>query len=798
MTINREKMSTPELEQVQAFHRNRIRGLLLKSSPIYSSDISSKEPLALAPELMMTITEHSPPRTWSTLCRLNKDWASIVLPFIWRTVSNSRSAPAMKKHARLIRSLDLNFTYDTDQFGVFKEIMVNNLEVELFAGLRKLKLDGYEISRSSLHSILTRLPNLRALDIKDIILRDRSLISQPSSILHLLSDLQQLESLSLNIEARDLPGAASQGDLRPLSNLMELRLHCGSVVSFLDLPLIPAQLPRLRVLDIWNVTFSQPTLTDILISTGHELQELVLSHLLIKAEDSARFGPYLDNLHKLDLSRPLFGQRDIDVAAVIQHCHTLRELTINANSSMSVWETVARTCPELQALSAVCSSGLSGMPPKAFIVLQEGCKKLRRLKTGHYLTRLRCLQYAKVWGSFQGLEELSLRCGWRLEAFQDTGMSLDMRAIFCGLSALTGLRVLEFYNVENSVLHVVSSEALRLLGTLTRLERLCLLRCRSWVFEDLRWVLETFPRLDEFEFSKRDVSIPDHGWLVANAGGIRLIATEFTSADMPRASSHVAGEDTLQTTMEEQTTMSARTSSHVQEEEGQTSSGKATMTSATSGLQSFKPLKGICQSFCGLHMYPNDPKRQVIAYHYCHSLDADRYQCLMYDSNTPEAKLMGIEYIISETLFNTLDANEKKYWHSHKYEVESGMLVQVTKPLVTEMLARHVEHAPLKTLVNTYGKIWQLWPVDNEGNCSAHVPTGPAQLLMGFTEDGQVNPALLEKRDKDLGISTEEKRRERIDIKGNPVAPGADQALRGGKAWQVVDLGDMGALASEE
>ncbi|KAG0338356.1 hypothetical protein BG000_004120 [Podila horticola] len=269
---------------------------------------------------------------------------------------------------------------------------------------------------------------------------------------------------------------------------------------------------------------------------------------------------------------------------------------------------------------------------------------------------------------------------------------------------------------------------------------------------------------------------------------------------IPRTSSHFQEEDTPKITMEGQTTasMPTRTSSHVKEEEGQTSSGKATIASATSGLQSFKPLKSICQSFCGLHLYPNDPKRQVIAYHYCHNLDADRYQCLMYDSDTPEAKLMGVEYIISEKLFNTLDANEKKYWHSHKYEVESGMLVQVTKPLVAEMLARNVEHSPLMTLVNTYGKIWQLWPVDNEGQCSAHVPTGPAQLLMAFTEDGQVNQSLLDKRDKDLGISTEEKRRERVDIKGNPVALGADQALRAGKAWQVVDLGDKGVVTASE
>lgn len=120
------------------------------------------------------------------------------------------------------------------------------------------------------------------------------------------------------------------------------------------------------------------------------------------------------------------------------------------------------------------------------------------------------------------------------------------------------------------------------------------------------------------------------------------------------------------------------------------------------------------------------------------------------------------------------------------------MLVQVSKPLVPEMVSRNVEHTQLKTLVNTYGKIWQLWPLNDQGEC-AHVPTGPAQLLMAFTEGGQVNQALLDKRDKDLGISTEEKRKERVEIRGNPVAEGAD---RGGKVWQVEDLGDKGVVAT--
>lgn len=35
----------------------------------------------------------------------------------------------------------------------------------------------------------------------------------------------------------------------------------------------------------------------------------------------------------------------------------------------------------------------------------------------------------------------------------------------------------------------------------------------------------------------------------------------------------------------------------------------------------------------------------------------------------PAAGLIGIEYMISTALFETLPEEEKKYWHSHKYEV---------------------------------------------------------------------------------------------------------------------------------
>ena len=66
--------------------------------------------------------------------------------------------------------------------------------------------------------------------------------------------------------------------------------------------------------------------------------------------------------------------------------------------------------------------------------------------------------------------------------------------------------------------------------------------------------------------------------------------------------------------------------------------------------------------------------RQVIAHHYCQHLNEEVHQCVIFDKNEPNARLIGIEYIISDRLFQKLPDEEKVFWHSHNYEVKSGLL----------------------------------------------------------------------------------------------------------------------------
>jgi len=44
---------------------------------------------------------------------------------------------------------------------------------------------------------------------------------------------------------------------------------------------------------------------------------------------------------------------------------------------------------------------------------------------------------------------------------------------------------------------------------------------------------------------------------------------------------------------------------------------------------------------------------------------------LIYDAPTNPARLIGVEYMITPRLYETLDEEEKKLWHSHDFEVST-------------------------------------------------------------------------------------------------------------------------------
>lgn len=196
------------------------------------------------------------------------------------------------------------------------------------------------------------------------------------------------------------------------------------------------------------------------------------------------------------------------------------------------------------------------------------------------------------------------------------------------------------------------------------------------------------------------------------------------------------------------------------------------LNAASGAMQRKYPLAAMSTYLNGFHFYADDMGRQVEATHFCTHLRHDLHQCVIYDSNKPDARLIGIEYIITKDRFERLPEDEKRLWHSHHYEVKSGTLMA---PGIPEL----AEHAFFEDIVSTYGKTFHFWQYDRDD-----FPYGIPQLMMGFTADGQVDEAMVAARDKALGLSTAKRRAQRADIPTPPVLPGAN-SWEGGQTRQT-------------
>lgn len=200
---------------------------------------------------------------------------------------------------------------------------------------------------------------------------------------------------------------------------------------------------------------------------------------------------------------------------------------------------------------------------------------------------------------------------------------------------------------------------------------------------------------------------------------------------------------------------------------GAEQSAKTTALEAGAAVMQAKAPIGELNSYLdGFHFTNGDMKSQMEAHHYCSMLSEDLTQCVIFDGNTRDAKLMGIEYVISAKLFATLPAEEKHLWHSHAYEVKSGTLIAPGIPEVAE-------HELMEKLVSTYGKTWHTWHTHHD----QQLPTGTPLLMMGFTADGQANEQMVADRDQRFDVSTPDERESRADIASSPIDPDAD-------AWQ--------------
>ncbi|WP_194397167.1 OBAP family protein [Microbacterium atlanticum] len=181
----------------------------------------------------------------------------------------------------------------------------------------------------------------------------------------------------------------------------------------------------------------------------------------------------------------------------------------------------------------------------------------------------------------------------------------------------------------------------------------------------------------------------------------------------------------------------------------------AVLEQGANALQSAAPLKHFDVYVSGFHPAKDDPSMQMEAHHYCQVVNDDFIQAALFDGNTAHANLIGVEYIVSEQLFDALPEEEKKYWHPHNYEVLSGSLVAPGLPAAAEK-------ALMKRLMNSYGKTWHTWHTGRHDIGGGHsLPLGDPMLMWSFNRDGECDPRLEADRERAMGLDTPKTRTQR-------------------------------------
>ncbi len=183
----------------------------------------------------------------------------------------------------------------------------------------------------------------------------------------------------------------------------------------------------------------------------------------------------------------------------------------------------------------------------------------------------------------------------------------------------------------------------------------------------------------------------------------------------------------------------------------------ATLETGAALLQAKAPVEKIAIYLNGFHIAKADPGMQMEAHHYCNQVNEDLAQCVLFDGNTAEARLMGIEYIVSERLYGTLPVEERAYWHPHNYEVLSGELRMPGLPDAAE-------RETLARKVNSYGKTWHTWMTGMPDRTPDPLPFGPPQLQWSVNRDGELKAGMVADRDKRFGLNTAEERKARASL----------------------------------
>ena len=126
----------------------------------------------------------------------------------------------------------------------------------------------------------------------------------------------------------------------------------------------------------------------------------------------------------------------------------------------------------------------------------------------------------------------------------------------------------------------------------------------------------------------------------------------------------------------------------------------------------------------------DDPTLRV--WHFCKPNDKIMMVCQLYDSNSPNATLIGVEYMITADAYKNLPERDKPNWHYHKEE----FALNRADPKLP-MLSEQQQNATLKKLEESFGKVIITW---NPNDKAPMFPAQEIQVQNPFMVNTTVSP----------------------------------------------------------
>ncbi len=100
---------------------------------------------------------------------------------------------------------------------------------------------------------------------------------------------------------------------------------------------------------------------------------------------------------------------------------------------------------------------------------------------------------------------------------------------------------------------------------------------------------------------------------------------------------------------------------------------------------------------------PNMP--DMVVHHYCKQVSGGLTECQLYDSDKPDARLIGVEMVVDPATYNNFSKKEKALWHYHRTEIPK---VDAVLPDVSPEEAAKT----LKSMEESYGKVYILYSLE--------------------------------------------------------------------------------------